>query len=147
MPEVPRPATPPRSGPPRNRHGRGSRGPFALAGPLNATVPRDLSRRHQFDEIVLGLVDRHLERWRSDLADVEFGIEDVPDIPADWGDEPVPFGALTRPKPGSPARIVVFRRPVEMRAKTRGERMALVDEVLVEHIADLLGKEPGDIGA
>lgn len=106
-----------------------------------------MSRRLQFDDIVLRVVDRLLERWRADLADVEFGIEDVPDIPSDWGDEPVPFGALTRPRGDSPARIVVFRRPVEMRAKTRIERIALVEEVLAEHVADLLGKDVGDIGA
>lgn len=135
-----------RGGPPRDRHGRGSRGPFVLAGPLSGSVPHDVSRRAQFDDIVLGLVDGHLERWGKDLADVEFGIEDVPDIPPDWGDEPVPFGALTRAKTGAPARIIVFRRPVEMRAKTRIERVALVDEVLVENIAALLGKEPGEVG-
>ncbi len=146
MTEVPGPVGPARDGSPRDRHGRGPRGPFVLAGPLSATVRNEPSRRAQFDEIVLGLVDRHLERWGAALADVEFGIEDVPDIPAGWGDEPVPFGALTRPKAGRPARIVVFRRPVEMRAKTRIERLALVNEVLVEHIADLLGKEPRDIG-
>lgn len=113
---------------------------------LSDRVPRDVSRRVQFDEIVLRQVDRHLERWGRDLAEVEFGIEDVPDIPPDWGDEPVPFGALTPAKAGAPSRIVIFRRPVEMRAKTRLEQTALVEEVLIEHIAALLGKEPGEIG-
>ncbi len=118
-----------------------------LAGPLSATVPYEVSRRVQFDDIVLGLVDRYLERWGAELTDVEFGIEDVPDIPVAWGEEPVPFGALIRSKTAGPARIVVFRRPVEMRAKTRVEQIALVNEVLIEHIADLLGKDPGDVGA
>lgn len=95
--------------------------------------------------MVLALVDRHLRKWADDIGDVEFGTEDVPEIPPDWGDEPVPFGALVRPRPGQPGRIVVFRRPVEMRAKTRLERLALINEILVEHIADLLGREPGDI--
>lgn len=116
-----------------------------LAGPRSHAAPDAPSRRARFDDIVLGLVDRHLERWGLELADVEFGIEDVPAIPEGWGDEPVPFGALTRAKAGSPARVVVFRRPVEMRARTRVEQVALVNEVLVEHIADLLGKEPGDV--
>jgi hypothetical protein len=40
----------------------------------------------------------------------------------------------------------VFRRPVELRAKNRLERMALVNEILVEQIAELLGRDPGDIG-
>ncbi len=104
-----------------------------------------MSRRDAFDQIVLALVDRHLKRWSAELGEVEFGTEDVPQIPDDWGDEPVPFGALTRPRPGKPGQIVVFRRPVELRAKTRLERMALVNEILVEHIADLLGRDPHEI--
>ncbi|MDX6308953.1 MAG: hypothetical protein QOI06_1999 [Nocardioidaceae bacterium] len=118
---------------------------MALTGPLTPGAPHVDSRRDQFDEMVLALVDRHLKRWGNDLGEVEFGTEDVPEIPADWGDEPVPFGALTRPRPGVPGRIVVFRRPVEMRAKTRMERLALVNEILVEHIADLLGRDPSEI--
>jgi hypothetical protein len=136
---------PVRPGPPRDRHGRGPRGPFALPGPLTATGPHGRARRDLFDELVLALVDRHLRRWGDELGAVEFGTEDVPQLPDDWDDEPVPFGALTRPRPGQPGRIVVFRRPVEMRAKTRLEQLALVNEILVEHIADLLGRQPGEI--
>lgn len=121
------------------------RGPFALAGPLSPAGPHVESRRDQFDDLVLALVDRHLRRWGSELEDVEFGTEDVPQLPDDWGEEPVPFGSMTRAKPGQPGRIVVFRRPVEMRAKTRLERLALVNEILIEHIADLLGRDAGEI--
>jgi hypothetical protein len=94
---------------------------------------------------VVALVDRHLRRWGDELRDIEFGTEDVPELPADWAEEPVPFGSLTRPRDDTPGRIVVFRRPVEMRAKTRLEQLALVNEILVEHIADLLGRDPGEI--
>lgn len=116
-----------------------------MAGPLSQAGPRVETRRDQFDALVLALVDRHLRRWADELGAVEFGTEDVPELPEDWEDEPVPFGALTKPGPGVPGRIVVFRRPVEMRAKTRLEQLALVNEVLVEHIADLLGRQPGEI--
>jgi hypothetical protein len=143
--EVRPPVVPVRVGAPRDRHGRGPRGPFTLAGPLTETGPRVETRRDRFDGLVLALVDRHLRRWGDELGDVEFGTEDVPELPEDWEDEPVPFGALTKPRPGEPGRIVVFRRPVEMRAKTRLEQLALVNEVLVEHIADLLGRQPGEI--
>jgi hypothetical protein len=40
---------------------------------------------------------------------------------------------------------VLFRRPIELRATSRLDRAALVNEVLVEHIADLLGRDPSDI--
>lgn len=94
---------------------------------------------------MLGLVERLSRRWSKELADVQFGTEDVPELPLDWHDEPVPFGALVRPTSTEPARIVLFRRPIELRAKTKFEVAALANEVLVEHIADLLGRDPGEI--
>jgi hypothetical protein len=130
----------------RERHGRGLRGPVALPGPLS---PRGLavgrSRRDDFDDLVLLLVDRLASRWEKELAGVEFGTEDAPQIPDDWTSERVPFGSLVPAGSRRPARIVVFRRPIEMRAKTRPERTALVHEVLVEHIAALLGRDPAEV--
>jgi hypothetical protein len=135
-----------RRGSVRDRHGRGQRGPIVLPGPLNpgGSEVRP-TRRVEFDELVLSLVERLATRWESELEDVEFGTEDVPQIPDDWDDEPVPFGSCVPARTGSPARIVVFRRPVELRAATRLERTALVNEVLVEHIAELLGRDPSEI--
>ncbi len=40
---------------------------------------------------------------------------------------------------GHPARVVVYRRPVEIRTKGRDERAALVHEVVVEQVVQLLG--------
>ncbi len=141
------PVTPTRTGSARDRRGRGVRGPLALPGPLSERAPtlgRD--RATEFDELVLSLVERLSVRWGAELRDVVFGTEDVPQIPDNWVDEPVPLGSLVRGATSSePARIVLFRRPIELRAVTRLERAALVNEVLVEHIADLLGREPEDI--
>jgi hypothetical protein len=135
-----------RSGSARERRGRGLRGPLTLPGPLNPTGSRPRpSRREGFDELVLGLVERLSVRWGKELADVQFGTEDVPQLPPDWDDEPVPFGSLVRATPTDPARIVLFRRPIELRAKTRLEIAALANEVLVEHVADLLGRNPAEI--
>jgi hypothetical protein len=94
---------------------------------------------------VLSLVDRLASRWEHELDDVEFGTEDVPQLPPTWSDDAVPFASLLRETSQSPARIVLFRRPIEMRARTRPERTALVNEVLVEHIAELLGRDPTEI--
>lgn len=135
-----------REGSARGRRGRGFRGPLTLPGPLSPRgVAARPTKREDFDELVLSLVDRLSPRWEKELGDVEFGTEDVPRLPDDWGQEPVPFGSLTRGRGDRPARIVLFRRPIEMRAKTRYERTALANEVLVEHIADLLGRDPTEI--
>lgn len=103
------------------------------------------SRRDDFDQLVLSLVDRLSGRWEKELSGVEFGTEDAPQIPDDWGDEPVPFGAVVPAGPRNPARIVLFRRPIELRAKTRFERTVLIHETLVEHVAALLGRDPAEI--
>jgi hypothetical protein len=117
-----------------------------LPGPISQRAPSARpSRREEFDELVLSLVDRLASRWEEEIGEVEFGTEDVPQLPPSWSNEAVPFGSLVRPKSGSPARIVIFRRPIEMRARTRLERTALINEVLVEHIAELLGRDPTEI--
>lgn len=140
------PVVPRRLGATRERHGRGIRGPLTLPGPLSPGAPSIRpTRREEFDELVLSLVDRFGGRLEAELADVEFGTEDVPQIPVGWTDEPVPFGSLVPAGVRTPARIVLFRRPIEARVKTKLERAALVNEVLVEHIADLLGRDPAEI--
>lgn len=122
------------------------RGPLTLPGPLNPAGSRPRpTGREGFDELVLGLVERLSVRWGKELADVQFGTEDVPELPTDWVDEPVPFGSLARATASTPARIVLFRRPIELRAKTRLDVAALANEVLVEHVADLLGRDPIEI--
>ncbi len=117
---------------------------MTLPGPLSPK-PQRRRPRDEFDDLVVSLVERLVGRWERELDDVEFGTEEVPDLPSDWGDEPAPLGAMTPAKPGVPARIVIFRRPVELRAKTRLERSALVNEVLIENIAELLGRDADEI--
>ncbi|CAM5283062.1 hypothetical protein SHIRM173S_08115 [Streptomyces hirsutus] len=80
-----------------------------------------------------------------ELADIDFLVLEVPrlDAPgAGWSDEPVPLGGTVPTHEGHPARVVVYRRPVEIRTKGRDERAALVHEVVVEQVAELLGLTP-----
>ncbi len=41
--------------------------------------------------------------------------------------------------------MIVFRRPVEIRSRSRDERALLVHEVVVEQVAELLGLEPESV--
>jgi predicted Zn-dependent protease with MMP-like domain len=126
-----------------------------MRGPLGPrSVPIVRSRSAQFDELVLDAVDRLQPRWREQLAAVEFGVEDVP---SELSDGPVPLAAAlpaipARPassqgsaRPASPARIVVYRRPVELRAPSRLLLRLLVNDVVVEQVASLLGVDPGQV--
>lgn len=134
-----------RAGSCRERRGRQLRGPLCLPGPLTprAALLRP-TRRDEFDDLVVALVERLTSRLSGELDGVEFGTEDAPHIDDDWT-EPVPASSLTPPDARTPARIVVFRRPIELHARSRAERIALVHEQLVEQVAALLGRDPAEL--
>ncbi|MFG2825232.1 metallopeptidase family protein [Kitasatospora sp. NPDC048365] len=124
----------------RDRHGRGLRGP--LAPPQ---VPISLTRSELFDDYVRESVERLERRWPQ-LADVEFAVEEVP-LPGKGEPDPdgVPLGRVIPAHQGRPSLILVYRRPVEIRAKSREDRAALVHEILIEQVAELLGLSPDAI--
>ena len=77
-------------------------------------------------------------------------MEDVPpppsdDAPASDLEPPVPLGRSVAAQGDQPARIVVYRRPVETRAVGRRAREALVHDVVVELVAEMLGLEPDTV--
>ncbi|WP_079176869.1 metallopeptidase family protein [Streptomyces sp. MUSC 14] len=124
----------------RDRHGRGMRGPIAPP-----QVPLSASRAEVFADLVRDSVERLERRWPQ-LADIEFLVLEVPRLDARgdqaWSDEAVPLGGVVPARDGRQARVVVYRRPVEIRTKGRDERAALVHEVVVEQVAELLGLTP-----
>ncbi|MBZ6232132.1 metallopeptidase family protein [Streptomyces olivaceus] len=123
----------------RDRHGRGMRGPVAPP-----QVPLAASRGEVFADLVQDSVERLERRWPQ-LADIDFLVLDVPRLegPGEpWADESVPLGGTVPSRDGQRGRVVVYRRPVEIRTKGRDERAALVHEVVVEQVAELLGLTP-----
>ncbi len=83
------------------------------------------------------------ERWPQELADVELAVEEAPVLPPQWPDDTVPLASLVRR--GHGYRLVVFRRPIELRAATESDVAALVLTVVVEQISELLGRPPHEI--
>ena len=129
--------------PRRDRHGRGLRGPLAWP-----PVPAMATRAEQFDELVLDAASRMEQRAGTALGDVEFAVEDVPPSdPAPWEASDVPLGRLFAAQGKMPARIVVYRRPVETRITDARELATLVNDVVVEQVASLLGVDPRDLDA
>ncbi|MEV6169591.1 metallopeptidase family protein [Streptomyces sp. NPDC051954] len=123
----------------RDRHGRGMRGPIAPP-----QVPLAASRAEAFADLVQDSVERLERRWPQ-LADIDFLVLEVPRLDGSgqaWNDESVPLGGTIPAGEGRRGRVVVYRRPVEIRTKTRDERAALVHEVVVEQVAELLGLTP-----
>jgi predicted Zn-dependent protease with MMP-like domain len=125
----------------RDRRDRGIRGPL-----LPAELPGHRSRGELFDELVLDAVERLERRWSAELEGVELAVEDgPPSDPAPWEHGEVPLGRLFPADPPLPTRIVVYRRPVETRADDREELAELVNDVVVEQVAHLLGVEPEEV--
>ncbi|WP_331489884.1 metallopeptidase family protein [Streptomyces sp. Go40/10] len=118
-----------------------------MRGPIAPPqVPLAASRAEVFADLVQDSVERLERRWPQ-LADIDFLVLEVPRLEgrgdqAVWGDEAVPLGGVVPARDGRRARVVVYRRPVEIRTKGRDERAALVHEVVVEQVAELLGLTP-----
>lgn len=126
--------------PRRSRRGRGMRGPLAWP-----RVPAMRSRSRRFDEVVLDAFERTCDRADIGRTTIELAVEDVPPSdPAPWEDQI----ALARAFPAQhdvPARIVVYRRPLETRALNDSDLIELVDVVMSEQVAGLLGIDPDDL--
>ncbi|GGZ26505.1 hypothetical protein GCM10010327_66400 [Streptomyces nitrosporeus] len=103
-------------------------------------VPLSVSRADSFRDLVQDSVERLERRWPQ-LADVDFVVLDVPGATEDS----VPLGSAVSALKGQPAQVVVYRRPVEIRTKSRDERALLVHEVVVEQVAELLGLAPESV--
>ncbi len=102
-------------------------------------------RRHRphgpaefFLECVADSLARITQACPEALVGVEVGVEDVPDVAAQWSSR-VPLAAAQEAVAGSAARIVVYRRPVEHRAGTRASLRRLVHSTLVEQVSALTG--------
>ncbi|HZC27566.1 MAG TPA: metallopeptidase family protein [Actinopolymorphaceae bacterium] len=122
------------------------RGPIAVRGPLTpGGVPVARSRAERFDEFVLDAVEQLERRLAQELDGVEFAVEEVPDPHRADADGEVPLGAAMASNGSDPARIVIYRRPIELRAVGVTELSSLVHEVVVEQVAELLGLSPDDV--
>ena len=103
------------------------------------------SRRDAFDGFVLDAAARLEATCGQAFPLVEFAVEDVPRGPAPWDHLEVALGRLYPAAGSSPARIVVYRRPVETRVTDRRDVAALVADIVTEQVAGLLGVLPEEL--
>jgi predicted Zn-dependent protease with MMP-like domain len=139
-----------------SRARRGMRGPL-----LPQTVPGWRSRAERFDMAVLEAYEPIERRWSSRVSTLDIAVDEIPRIsPKDpdsiqWPPEVVADGpiALARLIPAgvdvrgdtTRARIVLFRKPIERRAKDTADLADLLHDVLVAQVATYLGVEPSVI--
>lgn len=122
----------------RDRRGRGVRGPLAWP-----PVPVMVSRAEEFDDLVMDAAERLEPHWSLIHPRLEFAVDDIPNPGA--GTDDIPLGRVFAAERDRPARVVIYRRPVESRAVGRREVAALVTDVVTEQVAALLGRAPEDI--
>ncbi len=108
--------------------------------------------------MVLGAFEPIDARWHDRLTKLDIAVDEVPRIRAidpdsvNWppevvADGPVPLSRLIpagidRRGTATRARIVLFRRPIELRAKDPQDLEDLVHDVLVEQVSTYLGVDP-----
>jgi len=140
--------------PNRDRHGRGLRGSL-----YPSTLPAASTRAERFDALVLAALEPIEARWRTELTKLDVAVDDVPDVRGDEAtiaaegtltDAGVPLARLVPAgvdRRGLPtkARIVLFRRPLEARARDGADLADLVHHVLVDQVANYLGVDPNVI--
>lgn len=135
------------------RRGRGVRGPV-----MPNSLPAYRTRAQRFDQLAVDAFARIDNQWHERLTALDIAVDEVPpiktigpDLPT-WPDDVVADGSvpLSRLVPagvdkgGAPtrARIVLFRRPLERRARHPELLIELIHEVLVAQIAAYLGVDP-----
>lgn len=122
------------------------------------TLPAAKTRAERFDAMVLEALEPIEQRWGAELTELDLAVDDVPEVdetsPDDvvWqagvlADVGVPLAQLVPAgvdPEGLPsrARIVLYRRPLEARARGGADLAELLHEVLVEQVAEYLNIEP-----
>ncbi|BEK98545.1 hypothetical protein NSK11_contig00076-0028 [Nocardia seriolae] len=125
---------------------------------LPPTVPARRTRGQEFDRLVLEAFAPLESRWHEQLTKLDIAVDDVPKIrplhpdSVTWPDEvvadgPVPLSRLIpagvdRYGMATRARVVLFRKPLELRAQAPDDLVDLLREVLVQQIATYLGVDP-----
>lgn len=119
-------------------------------------MPAALGRSERFDAAVVEALEPIESRWHAQLTNLDIAVDDVPDVrerertaPGEnlLRDGSVPLARLVPAgvdHAGLPtrARIVLYRRPIEARARAREAVIELVYHVLVQQVAVYLGLDP-----
>lgn len=116
------------------------------------------NRSQRFDALVLEALEPIERRWRTELAQLDVAVDEVPEVKITtpervvWDEDVVvdanvplarlvPAGVDRRGLP-TRARVVLYRRPLEARARDGSDMADLLHDVLVEQIAAYLRLSP-----
>ncbi|MCU1678192.1 MAG: metallopeptidase family protein [Frankiales bacterium] len=118
---------------------------------LPSSTPAWRTRAERFDDAILDAVETIERRAGKKVARIEFAVEEVPPEMVDplsrtYDDESgVPLASAWAATRKEPARIVLYRRPIESRAPHPEDLEDFVRDLVVEQVADLLGIDPDEL--
>ena len=109
-------------------------------------LPRYRTRSGAFDDMVAAQIRRLNGAWPQLVKPVQFAVEDVPPSqPAPWEPEPSFASQCFPASHGIPARIVLYRMPIQSKSRSRMDlELAIRDEVVLR-LAELYGRRPDEI--
>lgn len=117
------------------------RGRLALPNPDTGDVvplAREVPPAAYFTRCVKDALSQISRQCPRALAAMDVGVEDVPAMTQTWVDR-VPLAAAVSATPTQNGQVVVFRRPLERRARTRAGLRILVYRTIVEQLSDATG--------
>mgnify|MGYP003183247128 CR=1 FL=1 len=86
------------------------------------------------------------QAWPELIRPLQFAVEDVPPSdPTPWQTEPNMTSQCFPASHGIPARVVLYRMPLQTEAPTKLELQLAVRDELVARIAELYGRRPEEI--
>lgn len=109
-------------------------------------LPRYRTRSGMFDDMVAAQLRRLNTAWPQLIKPVQFAVEDVPPSdPAPWERRTVPMSQSFPAQHGIPARIVLYRMPMQSHATSRMDLQLIIRDEMVSRLADLYGRRPEEI--
>ncbi|MCI1902112.1 MAG: metallopeptidase family protein [Bifidobacteriaceae bacterium] len=125
----------------RDPHGRGMRQPL-----FGARIPRYRTKAGQFDGAVVSQLKRLHQAWPQLIESIQCAVEDVPPSdPLPWEDREVTRSRAFPAEHDQPARIVMYRRPLESIARDGVDLQLLIRDEMVARLSDISGKRPEEI--
>lgn len=129
----------------RDRHSRGLRGPL-----LPHIVPAHETRRDVFLGEVKSAIEeieqRIGEKLKGSLSSIEFSVDQIPSaIELKHRKTSVPLGRYESATGNQTAKVVLYRRPIELRGTDDETLERIIRDVLAENIGALVGMNPNDV--
>lgn len=128
-----------------------------LRGVLLPDLPRYKTRSQRFDDAVLNAYEPLFEQFREELGSLDVAVDIVPRMRLEHGsrvwpddvvaDSQVPLGRLVPAgvdRQGQPTRprLIIFRRPVELRTSSAADVENMLKHVVVRLVAVHLNTLP-----